>query len=220
MKVVVIANGEWDAHWGQMKLEQEKIDCLICADGGGNLAISSGKVPDILVGDLDSITPENLKICRENNTQIEEYPRKKNETDLELALKYAETVLQSHGKQEDEIHLYAGGGKRLDHLLGNIALLLHAAENNRRVKMIDQTFSAWVILPGKETICGIPGQELSLIPLSESAEVTSRGLYYELNRLCLRQDTARGISNVFRDNGAEIEVHHGKVFLVLLEKKS
>jgi len=217
MKVAVIANGDWDIHWGREQFAKEQVDVLIGADGGGNLAISSGKIPDVLIGDFDSITTENLDVCRENHTIIQKYPREKDETDLELALAYAEALLQSRGYPGDEIALYAGGGKRIDHFLGNLALLLRAAENNRRIRMIDKSFVAWMMLPGKETIRGTPGQELSIIPISESALVTSRGLYYELNSLVLRQNKARGISNVFKEKYAEIEVHRGKIFIVLLQ---
>jgi thiamine pyrophosphokinase len=156
MKIAVIANGEWDPEWGRKEFAQKPIDVLICADGGGNLAISSGKIPDVLIGDLDSITEENLNRCRENNTKIKKYPREKDQTDLELALEYAETYLKAYGTQEDEISLYAGAGKRLDHLLGNIALMLQAAENNRKIKMVDKSFIAWVMLSGKEILQGIP----------------------------------------------------------------
>jgi thiamine pyrophosphokinase len=217
MRVAVVANGEWDAQWGQERLAGDGLDLVICADGGGNLAISAGRIPDVLVGDLDSITPENLTICLQNNTKIVKYPREKDETDLELALAYAETVLKSSGSQEDKIDLYAAGGKRLDHLLGNIALMLQAAENNRRINMLDRSWTAWIMLPGTATIEGAPGEELSIIPLSASAVVNSKGLYYELRNLTLKQNASRGISNVLQDCRIQLQVLEGKIMLVHLK---
>jgi thiamine pyrophosphokinase len=215
MKVAVIANGNWDPHWGRKELAKEKIDVLICADGGGNHAVSSGRIPDVIVGDLDSISEASLSKCQSNNTKIKKYPVEKDQTDLELALEHAEEYLRAYGKPEDEIILYAAGGKRLDHLLGNIALMLHWAEKDRTIKMLDNNYQAWVMLPGTKTIKGTQGQELSLIPLSAKAQVTSRGLYYELDKLTLSQNSTRGISNVFKEDLAKIQVHEGKILVII-----
>lgn len=218
MRVAVIANGEWDDSWGRSELEKWQIDLLIAADGGANHAIKSGIIPDVLVGDLDSITGENLADCQENNTEIKKYPREKNETDLELALDCAEGYLVRNGRPDDEILLFAAAGKRIDHLFGNIALMMGRAQKKRRIRMLDKDFEAWITLPGTETVPGTPGQEMSLIPLSESARVSSQGLYYELNNLTLRRDCARGISNVFRNDQADIEVQEGILLVVKLRK--
>ncbi len=72
-------------------------------------------------------------------------------------------------------------------------------------------------ISSKKTIRGNPGQELSIVPLSEHAVVTSQGLYYPLNRLTLRQNTTRGISNILMAHTAEIEVHQGKILLIILD---
>jgi thiamine pyrophosphokinase len=216
MIVAIVANGEWDLEWGRRELRNRAIDILICADGGGDLALRAGRVPDVLVGDLDSITTESLEICQGNNTKIKKYPKEKDQTDLELALEFAETYLQAYGRQDDEILLYAAGGKRLDHLLGNIALMLGYAQKQRIIKMLDKSFEAYVLLPGTKIITGKKGQELSLVALTEKALVTSQGLYYELNELALFQNSARGISNVLTTERAEITVHRGIILLIIL----
>jgi len=218
MEVAVMADGEWDSSWGRVELEKNKPDVLICADGGANLALSSRRIPDVVVGDLDSITENNLRLCLENNTKIKKFPAEKDQTDLELALEFAEEYLQIMGRPEDEIQLYAAGGKRIDHLLGNIAIMLGFARSGRRVRMIDRSFTAWVVLSGKESLKGSTGQLLSIIPLSEAARVSSLGLYYELDNLVLLQSSPRGISNVFRGEKAEIEVLAGAVLVIMLNE--
>ncbi|HHV65244.1 MAG TPA: thiamine diphosphokinase [Peptococcaceae bacterium] len=219
MQVAVIANGEWDLEWGREELRNRPIDILIAADGGGDLALKVGRIPDVLIGDLDSISEESFKICQNNNTKIKKFPKEKDETDLELALEFAETYLQAYGRQEDEILLYAAGGKRLDHLLGNIALLLGYGQKQRIIKMIDKNYQAWVMMPGTKIISGQRGQELSLLPLSEKALVNSQGLYYELKDLTLFQNSPRGISNVFTQDCVTITVREGIVLVVLRAKE-
>jgi thiamine pyrophosphokinase len=74
------------------------------------------------------------------------------------------------------------------------------------------------MLPGTKTIKGTKGQELSLVPLSEKARVTSQGLYYELANLTLLQNSTRGISNVFKNNLAEVQVHEGKILVIIMKE--
>jgi len=213
MKVAVMANGEWDAAWGRSELTENHIEMLICADGGGNKAIASGRIPDVLIGDLDSITKENLEKCIAAKTTVKQYPCEKNETDLELAVAYADTYLDYQGCSQDEIVLYAAGGKRLDHLMGNISIMIAYAEKGRRLKMKDPRSDAWVMLQGKENIKGSIGQQLSIVALSDDARVSAEGLYYELDMLNLAHNSPRGISNVFKDEDISIEIHEGKVLI-------
>lgn len=216
MKTAVMANGEWDIEWGHAELDKTNIAMLVCADGGGNLAIASGRLPDILIGDLDSITEENLEKCMTGHTEIKIYPKEKDQTDLELAVAYAESYLQSVGASQNEIILYAAGGKRMDHLMGNLSLMIGYAQKGLRLKMKDRNSEAWVMVPGKEKIKGNIGQQLSIVPLSDYACISAEGLYYELNRLTLAQNSPRGISNVFTHEEIAVEIHEGKALIYLL----
>lgn len=220
MKVAVIANGAWDAEWGSRELAQ--FDFLIGADGGGNHALQSGRLPEVLMGDLDSITPENLELCRQKNVHIEQYPREKDETDLELALEYAVGQLKREAPSQNpsswEMHtlwLYGATGGRVDHLLGNLALLLNFLKKGYCIHIKDPLHEIY-LLKGREELKGRAGQEVSLIPVTEKARVTTEGLYYPLQGDVILQDSPRGISNVFLGEEAVVEVEEGIVLLVLL----
>jgi len=212
MRIAILAAGEWDPVWGRAQLTEEKYDLLICADGGANLALTAGVFPDVLIGDLDSVSQDTIDLCRRENVKIVKYPSEKDQTDLELAVDYALGLFK--GRPAEEISLYAAGGMRMDHLLGNIAVMLGAAQKKVKVVMKDKDFRAWVMLPGRETIKGKEGQRLSIISLSEKAKLKSQGLYYELNNLVLWQNSARGISNVLVENEVFLEVLSGYVFIV------
>lgn len=214
MRIAVLANGEWDIEWGRQEIDPSNVELLICADGGGNAAISSGRLPDILIGDMDSIKKENLLLCTDGITKIERFPAQKDETDLELAMEYAERHLQVYGKPDDEIFLYGAGGKRLDHLMGNISMMLAFADKGRMVRMIERSQEAWVLTPGEEIIKGTKGQVISIIPLSYEAIVSSHGLYYPLDCSTMYQHSPRGISNVLTKGEAKIEVAKGKILIV------
>lgn len=213
MKIAVLANGAWDSEWGSQVLKE--VDFLICADGGANYAALSGRLPNLLIGDLDSITPENLVKCEKTaGCIIKRFPCEKDETDLELALIYAEE--QASLVSERDIWLYGATGKRIDHFLGNIALMLAYARKGYRIHLVDPEHESW-ILQSREKIRGSLGQVISLIALSEKAVVTTEGLYYPLQQGVLLQDSPRGMSNVFLGKEVVIQVHSGWV-LVLLPK--
>lgn len=212
MKIGVIANGTWDVAWGTHVLKE--VDFLICADGGANSAAKSGCMPDLLVGDLDSISPENLTLCENSKCIIERFPCNKDETDLELALGRAEAKASLSGEQD--IWLYGATGKRIDHFLGNLALMEAYANKGLRIHLVDAEHHLWII-QGAECIRGYKGQGISLIALTERAVVSTEGLYYPLQNEAIFRISPRGISNVFLGDEAVVKVHEGWVLVVLTE---
>lgn len=219
MRIAVVANGEWDHEWGKQELAS--FDRLVAADGGGNRILEAGYIPHVLVGDLDSIRPENLEKCRVHGTYIKQFPREKDETDLELALEHAVSLFIEGQQQEvlKEIWLLGATGGRVDHLLGNLAIMLGFLKRGYRIRAKDPYQELW-LLHGKEQIKGEKGQELSLIPISEYAVVRTEGLMYPLNKETLRQDSPRGISNVFSGEDALVDVSEGIVLAVLLDPRN
>lgn len=208
MKIVVVGNGEWDAAWGRPELEAA--DYVICADGGANSALKSGRCPDLVIGDFDSLTPENLEWLALNGVPLERYPREKDQTDLELALSRA--IDKARAYADSTVCLLGGTGLRADHFLGNIALLIRFAGQGYEIHMLDPNQEMWV---AKEInhISGRAGQEISLIPLSERVLVSTEGLFYPLDREYLDQDSPRGISNVLIAESAMIRVYEGRLLL-------
>lgn len=230
MRTVVVANGEWNSEWGKQELAS--FDLLVAADGGADCILESGYLPHALIGDLDSVQPENLAKCRVEGTHIEKFPREKDETDLELALEYAVSRIKEHeneaalhepsrNKQEQltDVWLLGATGGRVDHLLGNLAIMLGFLKRGFRIRAKDPYHELWLIR-GQEKLKGEKGQELSLISFSEVAVVSTEGLYYPLNKDTLRQDSPRGISNVFLGEDASIDVSEGVVLAVCLDPRN
>ncbi|MFZ3101574.1 MAG: thiamine diphosphokinase [Desulfitobacteriaceae bacterium] len=211
MRIAVLANGSWNSEWGKQELSD--VGLLICADGGGNSALLSDRRPDVLIGDLDSITPENLANCVETGTKIQRFPKEKDQTDLELALQYAQFQVPIEFS-EGPIWLYGATGGRIDHFLGNIALLLAYARQGRKIYLKDPEHLMWIVQE-RENIFGHKGQEISLIALTEKAVVTTEGFYYPLNHEKLYQDSPRGISNIFLGTEGFIQVDEGRVLVIM-----
>ena len=207
-RVLIIANGELDAATAS-RLRIAAADRLVAVDGGANHCHALGLVPSLIVGDLDSLTPESLAHFTRAGVPFERHPAHKDETDLELAL-----VGAVH--QGAEHILLAGAlGGRLDMTLANVLLLTLPQLRGRRVELWEGQRTTWLIRPTGDEVHGQPGDTLSLIPLQGDAEgVTTEGLTYPLRdeTLCLGQ--TRGMSNVLGTPCARIRLRTGLLLAV------
>lgn len=114
--VLVFANGIIEElSWVEPYLAQARH--VVAADGGIRHPLALGHLPDVLIGDLDSL-PEGVEEELVNwDIEVVRYPPAKDETDLELALLYA-----AHRFPDDDLIILGGFGGRVDHMLANILL--------------------------------------------------------------------------------------------------
>jgi thiamine pyrophosphokinase len=89
---------------------------IVTADGGLDHARAAGLEPDVLVGDLDSISALGLAWATEH-IEIVRHPVDKAATDTELAIAHAATL------EPSRILLVAGQGDRLDHAIAALGAL-------------------------------------------------------------------------------------------------
>jgi thiamine pyrophosphokinase len=214
VKAAVVANGAWDAEWGRELLDRERPDLIIAADGGCLALEAAGREPEVLIGDFDSTPAALLERYNDAGVKVLTYPAEKNETDLELALDYADNWLREKEAAAGEVLLLGAGGGRLDQLLSNVALMLGLAQRGRRVRMVNPGEECWVSGPGQETVYGAAGDTFSVLPLSEQAVLSYEGMYYPLRRQILTNNRTRGVSNLLQKEKALVEVHEGWVMLV------
>lgn len=210
-RAIVFINGNL-SDLSQAKKIIIKGDFLIGVDGGVNNLKKLKLAPNVVIGDMDSIDPKLLK----KNTLIK-YPRKKDQTDFELAINYC---LE---KKFQEIIIFGILGDRIDHMLANIFLitktqktLLHQGFGGQ-VKIIEGKKELFIL--NKEiTIEGKIGDEISIVPISKKLEgITTEGLYYRLIDDTLEFGSTRGISNVMTKKTAKITALRG---LALVEHNS
>ena len=200
--IAVVANGDiHNLDWLNSRLSLAKLK--IAADGGAHHIIQSGSIPDIVIGDLDSLSQNELKQLRDKEVRFETFPSEKDETDLELAL----TLAASQARANDwPIELYGTLGGRFDQSLANTILLSIPALEGCDVKMVEPFQSIWIIRHST-TINGKKGDIVSLIPLSGNVHVIkSVNLKWPLLQDKLIFGQARGISNELTDDNAYIEL--------------
>jgi len=191
-------------------------DLLIAADGGARHAWQNGKgkIPDVIIGDLDSLTPDEQAGYDRAGASLYRYPPEKDETDLELALDFA---LQQHAT---EITLYGLFGGRWDMTFANLFLLAAPKYAGVRLHVIDGDTDMYILRGGETlTLHGQPGDPLSSLPLNGDATgVTYTGLTYPLQNATLPFGTPRGVSNTMAAETAEISLQEG--ILLITHQKS
>lgn len=99
---------------GRYEHELADTDLIVAADSGYDTAIAARVRPQVLIGDLDSISQVP---GADGPQKVLKYPPDKDETDAELAVQYA---VEQAGC--DQIIIIGGGGGRFDHLYGVLAL--------------------------------------------------------------------------------------------------
>jgi thiamine pyrophosphokinase len=204
LHAVIIANGEIRyPTWARSVLETASF--VIAADGGWSNCRSLGSTPDLLVGDLDSIPPDQLDAIRTSSIEISRHPRRKDATDLELAIGVAKR------RGYDDVTILGGIGGRWDQSLANLHLLAHGDFAGLRLEIIDGPQSVYIIRPANPlTVHGQPGDVVSLIALSGDAEgITTDGLEYPLTDDSLDHASSRGVSNELTGTTARITLRHG-----------
>jgi len=206
-RAIIFVNGNLPDIEAAGKLVRED-DFLIAADGGLRHLQAMGLTPHLLIGDLDSVSLEDVADMTARNVLIHRFPPEKDETDIELAL---QSVLDS-GYQH--VILMAALGGRMDHSLGNLSLLTNPAFRDVDVRLDDGCIEAFVIWQVAE-VQGKVDDLISLLPVeAEASGVTTEGLAYPLRGETLWRHQGRGISNIMLCETAKITVADGALFCV------
>lgn len=207
MKCVIIANGDFDNTSSYRNIFNEA-NYIICADGGAKHLKRMGIVPDVILGDLDSISRDDELFFRARNVRFEKFPSRKDDTDTGLATDLALSL------KPTEITYLGTIGSRMDHTLANIGLLKKGIEAGAAVKMVNEKNEIHLIKTAIE-LSGQPGDILSILPLTEKVEgITLEGLEYPLHNATLCLGSTLGISNVFVGEKARITIKVGLLLVI------
>jgi thiamine pyrophosphokinase len=182
---------------------------VIAADSGATHARAAGRRVDLLVGDLDSIPPDELAQLEQQGTEVRRYPPAKDATDLALALDAAVAL------RPRRITLVGGHGGRLDHFLANMLLLASPEYSAVEIDALMDP-ARILVVRGRRTFAGEPGELVSLLPVGGPATgVGTEGLLFPLHDARLEFGSSLGVSNQMVFEQAAVEVREGVVLVVL-----
>lgn len=177
---------------------------VIAADGGLRHMDALGLVPDVILGDFDSLgrVPEGDNVLR--------HPVMKDDTDSMLAIR-----LGLERGCADFMLYGALDGERLDHTVANFQALEFLARQGGMGYLVGRDYLAAVVRNGS---LGFPKEAAGIISvfcLGPDAEgVTLEGLLYPLQNAVLTAGLPLGVSNHFTGAPAEISVTKGSLLVL------
>jgi thiamine pyrophosphokinase len=210
-RIIIFANGELPDLQAARKLILPD-DLIICADGGTRHALAFGLIPNVIIGDMDSL-PQGFEPSTFKGEFIQ-VSADKNETDLELALNHA---LSFH---PHAIVIIAALGGRLDQMLGNISLISDLRLSTFNIRLNDGVEEIF-LCRDQANVKGGSGDLVSLIPWGgEVSGVETENLKWPLRKETLYPYKTRGISNEMLGEEASVKIKSGLLLIVHRVKNS
>ena len=182
-------------------------DCVIAADGGLRHTEKLGIVPDVVLGDFDSLgyAPEGANV----------FPVEKDDTDAMLAVRRGLEL-----GYRDFLLYGSLDGPRLDHTVANFQTLQFLCDHGASGILAGIHTMATVVKNGSLFFPAECDGTISVFCLGRDAfGVTLKGLYYPLENGTLTAGFPLGVSNHFTGEPAEISVTDGSL-LVIWEGKN
>lgn len=187
----------------QLDIDRNTDDLIIAADGGLNYLGNADIIPDIIIGDFDSLgnIPEGENVIKLNPV--------KDITDMNAAV---EIGIE---KGYSEFHIYGACGGRIDHTLANIQLVASVASKNMKAFIHDGKTVITALCNGIIKFASDYNGYISVFAHSdECAGVSIKGLKYQLENSSLFNKFPLGVSNEFNGCESEISVKNGILILV------
>ena len=173
---------------------------IFCVDKGIELCQACDIVPNFLIGDFDSASPDAVDWARKKNLPVEIHPTDKDLTDTQLALRKAAEIFGEH------VALLTGCfGGRVDHLYST---LFTCAAIDRKIFLADDREIIFLVKGGESVAVKFFGKPIavSLLPITATCTgVTTKNLHWELDSATLTQKFPNATSN--RIDAEKISVH-------------
>ncbi len=204
-KILLVCGGQKE-NASFIKKEAKAADFVLALDGGADICLAAKITPDLVLGDLDSITEKAKEIMGEE--RLIKIDRQDN-TDLEKGLDFAAWL-----EVKKAVIICACGG-RLDFTLSNFSsVFAHAKQIDISVKGKD-----WQVIPARATRAGYrrafkckAGARVSLIPQGKVNGLTLKNLKYPLKNAVLETGQS-AVSNVALKDNFEISFKCGKLLI-------
>lgn len=167
---IVVANGSFPQATESLEL-LKNAPVIIACDGAVKNLHERGYIPNAIVGDLDSIPPELLRIYADRIHTVEDQEI----NDLTKAVRFA------HASGYRKLLILGATGLREDHTLGNISLLLEYAPMFEQIEMLSD-YGRFIPVLKSSTLPSTPGQQISIFSMYPCGEITTEGLRWPITR--------------------------------------
>ena len=214
---LIIGGGEMDPLL--LASIHDPADIVLCADRGAETAWEADITPDVIIGDMDSISSGTLNHFFRAGVRVvtDSSP---DHLDTELAV--IEAVKLGVGR----IVILGSWGDRIDQSLASFSFLDPANIPISRREKDGITFQGDIIVvtPGS-IIRSVPsgsshslkrGTKIALLPLPQATGVTTRGLQFELKDVDLTFSGCWSVSNSVAGDPIEVQYREGNLALMTM----
>ncbi len=207
MKTILILNGEI-LDYKFIKSFTDEEDYIIACDGGLKHCKVLDIIPNLILGDFDSVNSSLLDEFK-SNSEVLKFPKDKDFTDGELGVQKAIEI-------GNEVIILGGFSYkgRIDHVFSNVFMMKSFSDNGIKAKMISENNEIYYLDDELEFECN--KKFVSLIPLSEIVEVEkSKGLKYDLTNQIFNFGSSRSLSNESIEKSIYIKLIKGKALVTV-----
>lgn len=204
-KCIIFGAGDYEG----LQWQRQKDDYVIAADGGYDKLMELGEMPDVLIGDMDSLC-DKTRIDRAKKVGVEVIilPTCKDDTDLLACMKYG---LE---RGYDVFDIYGALGGRLDHTIGNLQCLAYLQKKGAKGYLYHAGMCTELLCNEKRSFDKENTGIISVFAYGGDAlGVTIHGLKYEVDHETIRKDFPIGVSNEFIGEDCYIEVEEGMLLV-------
>lgn len=194
-------------------------DFIICCDGALKKLLRNSKsifgeerLPDIVIGDMDSLSPSMKSKYKDIVVQIDEQEHNDQTKAFRWALEHLEGVSQ--------IYILGATGEREDHTIGNMSLLMEYARTfdldsmGINVEMISDHGTIFAATDTFEMDCG-EGRSVSIFSPDNSLRIRSEGLAWPTDDVVFDNWWKATLNKASRDN-VRLEFSHKSIALIIL----
>ncbi len=188
---------------------KDPYDLLIAADKGLLPLRDLGILPDVIIGDFDSLG----YVPHEESAELVTLPCVKDDTDMAAACRIAWERGCRH------LRLYGGSGSRPDHFLANLQLMALYSSMDGCISLVAPAFTVYALTGGTGsaslTLGCKPGTTFSVFSHSDTAESVfiTGDVKYAAEDAVLHNSVALGVSNEMTGETAQISVKKGTLLV-------
>ena len=206
MRAAILLNGAPDPP-DLLRRIAGRADLVVAADGGARYALEAGVIPDLVVGDMDSLG--EAREIEERGALLERHPARKDKMDGHLA------VLAVRDRGVTRVDLLCAAGGRFSALFAVPHILLASERMGLRATMVASWGKAFVIETGTRTVAGNPQDSVSVFPFTGPATgVTLEGFGYPLEDARLEVGDTLGFHNELIGGAGRLSVGSGALLVI------
>ena len=203
-RVLIVANGEWPSSFN-LQHERTTYDQIVALDGAANRLLELNLAPDVIVGDLDSITTSVLNQCESSGVHIVRIPSQE-KSDISKGLQWVQQ--EQPNARIDVIGVEIG---RYDHHLAAYSALFECQSS---ATLLLNGWTATRVDSNPTTFQVKPHAIISLIPFGSVQGVTLEGCQYPLQNASLTTGT-QGVSNKAIESEIVVSAQSGDLLLLI-----